>query len=428
MNSDSRMAAQRRHRVGIVGAGIGGLTAALTLHAAGHEVHVMEAAPQLDALGVGINVLPHAARVLAELGLLEDLLLSCVATNSSYYFNRFGQLIHREQLGLAAGYRFPQLSIHRGDLHRVLLEAVERRLGATAIELGTRCTAFEQDADSVTVITDGDDSASPTRRSFDVLIGCDGVHSVLRHQLHPGEGEPIYSGVNMWRGTTVAEPILGGAAMIRVGWLSHGKLVIYPIRDNVDGQGRQLINWVAEISTERHRDRDWNAAASAGDFAEAFAVWRFDWLDVPALIAGAGPILEYPMVDQDPLARWGTGRVSLLGDAAHPMMPRGSNGAGQAILDAEALGKFLGGSVDVVDALAAYEETRLAATSSVVLANRTSPPDLVLREVCERTGDRAFTDINDVISPREIETILSDYRKISGVDSASTLVDTAKVR
>jgi 5-methylphenazine-1-carboxylate 1-monooxygenase len=423
MAFDSRGGAIRPHRVGIVGGGIGGLTAALTLHAAGHDVHVLEAAPQLDALGVGINVLPHAARVLAELGVLDDLLPGCVATESSYYFNRFGQLIHREQLGVAAGYRFPQLSIHRGDLHRVLLEAVEQRLGASAVELGTRCTGFQQDADSVTVTTVADNATSRATHSFDAVIGCDGVHSVLRRQLHPDEGEPIYSGVNMWRGTTVAEPILGGAAMLRVGWLSHGKLVIYPIRDNVDGHGRQLINWVAEISTERHRDRDWNAAASAGDFAEAFRDWRFDWLDVPAMIAGAEQILEYPMVDQDPLAHWGTGRVTLLGDAAHPMMPRGSNGAGQAILDADVLAQFLSGSADVVAALAAYEETRLAATGSVVLANRTSPPDSVLREVYERTGDRAFTDINDVITPREIETILSDYRRISGVDSPSTLVD-----
>lgn len=425
MAINSRRAAIRPHRVGIVGAGIGGLTAALTLHAAGHDVRVMEAAPQLDALGVGINVLPHAVRVMAELGLLDELLSACVATDSSYYFNRFGQLIHRERLGVAAGYRFPQLSIHRADLHRVLLDAVEQRLGGIAVELGMRCTGFHQDADSVTVTAEStNDPSSRSSRKFEAVIGCDGIHSVLRRQLHPDAGEPLYSGVNMWRGTTMAEPILGGAAMVRVGWLSHGKMVIYPIRDDVDGQGRQLINWVAEIFTEHRRERDWNATASAGDFAEAFRDWRFDWLDVPAMIDGADQILEYPMVDQDPLTHWGTGRVTLLGDAAHPMMPRGSNGAGQAILDADVLAQFLSGSADVVDALVAYEASRLTATGSVVLANRTSPPDSVLREVYERTGDRAFADIDDVIAPHEIETILSNYRKLSGVDSPATLVDT----
>jgi 2-polyprenyl-6-methoxyphenol hydroxylase-like FAD-dependent oxidoreductase len=273
---------------------------------------------------------------------------------------------------------------------------------------------FEQDAHGVTahVRRTADDAPLPPVRA-ETLIGCDGVHSSVRKQLHPNEGAPRYSGVNMWRGTTVAPPILGGAAMIRAGWLSGGKIVVYPIRDDVDGHGSQLINWVAELETESHKDREWNSEGSKSDFAAAFADWDFDWMDVSALIAGADSVLEYPMVDQEPLPFWGRDRVTLLGDAAHPMVPRGSNGAGQAILDARALRTQLDTAVDHRTALANYEAERRPATSAVVLANRTVPPDAILREVYERTGDKAFGDIADVIEPREIEDMLRRYRQIS---------------
>lgn len=400
-------------RVAVIGGGVGGLTLALELHAAGVECQVFEAVGRLSAVGVGINLLPHATRRLARLGLLDALRAVAVTTRESVFFNRFGQHIYTEPVGAGAGYEWPQLSIHRGDLQAVLAAAVRERLGEAALLTGHRCVSVTQDAEGATVHLIRSDGTTITHRA-DAVVGCDGVHSAVRAQLHPDDGAPVYSGYNMWRGVTVWEPILTGASMIRAGWLATGKLVAYPIRDDVDGTGRQLVNWVVEIETPRHADRDWNRAGRVEDFIDRFADWHFDWLDVPALIRASSTILEYPMVDQDPLARWGTGRVTLLGDAAHPMVPRGSNGAGQAILDARALRKALVGNADPVRALRAYEADRLPATAEVVRTNRTAPPDAILREVWLRTGDRPFTRIEDVIDVSELRKISDRYKNVAG--------------
>ena len=217
----------------------------------------------------------------------------------------------------------------------------------------------------------------------------------------------------MWRGVTRWKPILSGASMVRAGWLSHGKMVVYPIRA-AGSDGLQLVNWVAEIETPNYRKRDWNRAGSLDDFIGAFADWHFDWLDVPAFIRAADSVLEFPMVDQDPLPRWSFGRVTLLGDAAHPMVPRGSNGAGQAILDCRALTSALSEHSDPVAALAAYEKQRLEATTRVVLTNRTNPPDAILREVFLRTRDTPFAAIDDVISREELVALSEGYKRIAG--------------
>jgi 2-polyprenyl-6-methoxyphenol hydroxylase-like FAD-dependent oxidoreductase len=209
------------------------------------------------------------------------------------------------------------------------------------------------------------------------------------------------------------KPMLSGASMVRAGWLAHGKMVIYPIRP-VDADGLQLVNWVAEIETPDYRKRDWNRAGSIEDFIGAFADWHFDWLDVPTFIRAADSVLEFPMVDQDPLPRWSFGRITLLGDAAHPMVPRGSNGAGQAILDARALTAALRENANPVAALAAYEQQRLEATTRIVLTNRTNPPDAILREVFQRSGDRPFNAIEDVISREELVGLSEGYKQISG--------------
>jgi 2-polyprenyl-6-methoxyphenol hydroxylase-like FAD-dependent oxidoreductase len=201
--------------------------------------------------------------------------------------------------------------------------------------------------------------------------------------------------------------------MVRAGWLSHGKMVIYPIRA-ADSDGLQLVNWVAEIETPNYRKRDWNRAGSLDDFIGPFSDWHFDWCDVPALISGADSVLEFPMVDQDPLPRWTFGRVTLLGDAAHPMVPRGSNGAGQAILDVRVLTDALREQASPVAALAAYEKQRLEATTRVVLTNRTNPPDAILREVFERTHDTPFKAIDDVISREELVALSEGYKRVAG--------------
>ena len=406
--------------VAIIGAGIGGLTLALMLHEAGIACSVYEAAPQIRPLGLGINILPHASKELCRLGLEPDLARVGVQTKEAVFFNRFGQRIYTEPLGRAAGYPWPQFSIHRGDLQQVLLRAVEERVGADRVMLGHACVGVDQD-DSAAIVRFADAAAGtplPPRRSR-VAVACDGLHSAVRRQLHPEEGAPLYSGFNMWRGVTVWPPILSGASMIRAGWLTHGKMVIYPVRDNVDGLGRQLVNWLVEMETRRHQTRDWNRAGVLDDFFHAIEAWRFDWLDVPAFVKAADAIFEFPMVDQDPLSWWTRGRVTLLGDAAHPMVPRGANGAGQAILDARALTTHLAAGGDPVAALQAYEAERLPATSEVVRMNRTNPPDAIMREVFLRTGDTPFDRIEDVISREEIVALLDRYKKVAGYDLAS---------
>ncbi len=395
----------------IIGAGIGGLTLALHLHRLGISCLVLEAAPEIRPLGVGINVLPHASRELTELGLDERLSAISIQTTASVFYNRFGQLIYKEPAGKAAGYQWPQYSIHRGLLQGVLLEAVRERLGSDAIQLDQIVSSVEETADGVLVHA-VDEAGNSHDWSASVAIGCDGVHSVVRKQLHPDEGALKYSGLTMWRGTTRTAPFLDGASMVRAGWLQTGKMVIYPIQDF--GDGTQLINWVAEVETPQRCERDWLQETATDAFADSFADWHFDWLDVPELIKQADTVLEYPMLDQDPLPWWTAGRITLLGDAAHPMVPRGSNGAGQAILDARALADALAAHDDPRDALAAYEAERLPKTARVVELNRTNPPDAVLREVFERSGDQPFDNIDDVISEVEVVALLDAYRQTTG--------------
>jgi 5-methylphenazine-1-carboxylate 1-monooxygenase len=398
----------------IVGAGIGGLTLGLALHAAKIPCRIFESAAEIKPIGVGINLLPHATKELAALGLEPALARAAIATEDATFFNRFGQLIYSEPLGRAAGYQHPQFSIHRGDLQMILRDAFVARAGADRLTTGRHCLGVEQSESGVAVhFSDSPGSARQNTIHGRAAIACDGINSAIRKQFFPDEGEPRYSGVNMWRGVTRWKPMLSGASMVRAGWLSHGKMVIYPIRP-AGADGLQLVNWVAEIETANHRKRDWNRAGAIGDFIGAFADWHFDWLDVPAFIRAADHVLEFPMVDQDPLPRWSFGLTTLLGDAAHPMVPRGSNGAGQAILDARALTSALLEHADPVAALGSYEKQRLEATTRIVLTNRSNPPDAILREVFERTGDRPFGKVEDVISRDELVALSEGYKKIAG--------------
>lgn len=403
----------------IVGGGIGGLTLALELHAAGIPCRVYEAVPEIKALGVGINVLPHAQRELTRLGLEPALAALAVETKEATFYNRFGQHIYSEPLGRYAGYSWPQFSIHRGDLHRVLLDAALVRLGPERIFTGWRATGVAGDARGVTVRFAGFDGEHLDDVRGSVAIACDGINSALRKQFFPNEPKPRYSGVTMWRGVTKMAPVLSGATFVRAGWLATGKLVMYPIRNDIDGQGTQLVNWVAENETPQRVARDWTRRGYLEDFAAPYADWQWGWIDVAAMFRDAETILEYPMVDQDPLPRWTFERVTLLGDAAHPMVPRGSNGAGQAIVDARVLTECLLADSDWAAALAAYERRRLPATAQVVLTNRTNPPDAILRVVYERTGDRPFGLIDDVVSRAELVAITDAYKQVAGYDPAT---------
>ena len=399
------------HEVLIVGGGIGGLTLALQFERAGIACRVLEAVPELKPLGVGINLLPHASKELWDLGLQDRLAPIAVQTSQSVFFNRFGQFIHADPAGTAAGYPWPQYSIHRGELQLMLADALRERLGEDTLTLDARAVGFEDHGDGVSVTTE-DRDGNRTIHEGVVAIGCDGVHSVFRKLLHPNEGPLLYSGYTMWRGTTRMRSYLDGASMVRAGWLETGKLVVYPILDYDDGT--QLINWVVEIEVPQRTNRDWNQIADDPFFMEPFKDWTFEWLDVPAMLNGAERAFEYPMVDQDALPFWTKGGVTLLGDAAHPMVPRGSNGAGQAILDTRALTDALLREPDPRAALVHYEKERLPRTAQVVELNRVNPPDALLREVYVRTGDNPFGDISEVITEEEISTLLENYRSVTG--------------
>ena len=394
----------------IVGGGVGGLTLALSLHQAGISCRVFESAPEVLPLGVGINLLPHAMRELSELGLQDALAALCIETRELAFYSRHGQFIYKEPRGRYAGYGWPQLSIHRADLHKVLLDAARARLGDDAIKLGHRCIRVEQDGAGVTLHFDK--AAPQTGR---IAVGCDGIHSAIRLHLYPDQGPPKYSGVNMWRGTVPWPAFLGGDTMVSTGWMTVGKTVIYPVRPAAAG-GKPLINWVAELERPEAVRQDWTGRGKLSDIMPAFAGLKFDWLDISGMIESTEEILEYPMVDRDPLDRWTFGRVTLLGDAAHPMYPRGSNGAGQAIIDA----RFLTGQIKRLgaseDALKEYEKVRNPLTAKVVLTNRTDPPDSILREVWQRSKGQRFDRIEDVISTTELEAISERYKKVAGFD------------
>lgn len=399
----------------IVGGGIGGLALALSLHQAGISARVFEAAPEVLPLGVGINLLPHAMRELSELGLQEALAACAIETRELAFYSRHGQFIYREPRGRFAGYDWPQLSIHRADLHKVMLDTARQRLGSEAVQLGRRCLTVDQDGAGVTIRFD-----DGGLQHGKLAVGCDGIHSALRRQLHPGEGPPKYSGVNMWRGATRWPAYLGGDTMVSTGWMTVGKTVIYPVRPGTpETAGKPLINWVAEIERPEAVRQDWTGRGRLSDIMPAFAGLKFDWLDISGMIESTGEILEYPMVDRDPLPRWSSGRLTLLGDAAHPMYPRGSNGAGQAIIDA----RFLAGQIKQFgaseEALLKYEAVRNPATAKVVLTNRTDPPDAILREVWQRSGGKRFERIEDVISTAELEAISERYKKVAGFDRES---------
>jgi len=395
-----------------VGGGIGGLVLALSLHQAGISCRVFEAAPEIMPLGVGINLLPHAMRELSELGLQGKLAAHCIETRELAFYSRHGQFIFKEPRGRFAGYDWPQLSIHRADLHKVLLDAARERLGGEAIRLGHRCLKVDQDASGVTIHFD---QAEPQRGQ--VAIGCDGIHSALRQQLHPGQGPPKYSGVNMWRGATLWPAYLGGDVMVSTGWMTVGKTVIYPIRPGTPAtDGRPLINWVAELERPQAVRQDWTGRGQLSDIMPAFAGLKFDFLDITGMIESTEEILEYPMVDRDPLDRWTFGRLTLLGDAAHPMYPRGSNGAGQAIIDARCLAGRIKQLGACHEALVQYEAVRRPATAKVVLTNRSDPPDAILREVWQRSKGQRFGRIEDVISTGELLAISERYKKIAGFD------------
>src|SRR5262245_18437682 len=400
--------------IAIVGGGIAGLTLALALLQRGLSCRVYESVSEVRELGVGITLLPHAMRELAALGLGEVLAARGIENRESCFFNRFGQLIYREPRGRFAGYPFPEVGLHRGRLHRTLWDAAVTRLGGQRLHTDHQCAGLEQSDRRVTLHFRSSATGAPRPSvTADLAIACDGVNSTVRRQFYPADALR-FVGINTWRGVTRARPFLTGRSYVRAGSMRSGNIVIYPIVDDVDGAGRQLINWPAQVLQPGYDRNDWIQAGRPEDFLHIYASWTFDWLDVPELIRRSDVIFEYPMVDKDPVARWTFGRVTLLGDAAHPMYPRGSNGAAQAILDARALADRLAEGGDPLAALAAYEAARAGPTAEVVRANRTIAPDYLIERVEELVGDRPFEDLGRHITQAELQRLSNDYKRIAG--------------
>lgn len=398
--------------IAIVGGGIAGLAFALGLHRHGIQATVYDAAPEFREVGVGITLLPHACRELAALGALERLEPLGIENLESVFFNRYGQFVYRELRGRHAGHPFPEIGIHRARLHGTLLELARERLGADAIRNGMRCRGYAQNASSVTLEFARADGATE-RVEADLVVACDGVNSAVRAQMHPTD-RLCFAGINTWRGVSVFEPILTGRSYLRIGTIATGKMVIYPIVGRYDEQGRQLVNWVAEIQRDDAPMNDWNTKADTADFMPVFEDWRFDWLDVPALVRASIQMLQYPMVDRDPLPFWRDGRVTLMGDAAHPMYPRGSNGSAQSLIDARTLAEALAASADPMRALDDYEAARREATAKVVTTNRSQPPDFIIMKADELSGGKPFTQIDDLISQDELRQIAARYEQVAG--------------
>lgn len=410
-------------KITIAGAGIAGCVAGMLLADQGHEVSVYEAVPQLSPLGVGINLLPHAVSVLDKLRLADKLEARGIATRELVYYNRHGQRIWGEPRGRYAGYPVPQVSIHRGTLQMTLFDELEARIGAGNIHLGHKLVGAGDGSPALAEFERAD--GSTVEVESDLLIAADGIHSALRKLRYPDEGLPRYGGRILWRAVTRARPFLTGATMIMAGY-QDVKFVAYPL-DHPGEDGLQTINWIAELTHEQMPDREnWNKEGDKADFAAPFASWDFGWLDVPGLIEGAERVFEFPLVDRDPLPHWTKGATTLLGDAAHPMYPIGSNGASQAILDADALARALAEHGNPLAALAAYEAERLPATARIVLANRGNGPEQCM-QIAEERAPAGFARIEDVFAEGELEAIAAKYKAVAGFSKEAVQARTEKV-
>lgn len=405
----------RRVEAIVVGGGIAGLSMALSLHQAGVAVRVYEAVHELAPLGVGINLQPTAVRELTELGLGDALDRLGIATHELSYFNKFGQLICTEKRGRRAGYMWPQYSIHRGQLQFLLLHAVRERIGVENFHTGLRLISFAQSRDRVIVNFRDSRSKAIVSDEADILVGADGIHSAVRRQLYPNEGEPRFARQLLWRGAVDAEPFLGGHTMIIAGHF-HQRVIVYPIAQPTKS-GQLLTNWVCQMAVpdEAPPREDWNQRIATGKVRAAFGGWRFPWLDLPALIEQSSDIYEFPLVDRDPVPAWTFGRVTLIGDAAHPMQPIGSQAGSQAIVDARVLTGALVEMADPIEALQRYDAERRPAMSDVTLRNRRFGPEAAMQLVEER-APAGFDRIDDVISREELDEINTSFSVAAGLD------------
>jgi 2-polyprenyl-6-methoxyphenol hydroxylase-like FAD-dependent oxidoreductase len=399
----------------IAGGGIGGLSVALTLQQIGVPCLVLEAVANLRPLGVGINLQPNAVRELYELGLGADQLDAIgIQAREWALVGLNGKDVYSEPRGVLAGYRWPQYAVHRGGLQMLLHRTAVERLGARAVLTGHRVVGYRNEAEGVTVVVRGPNGTHSEVRAK-LLIGADGLHSAVRAQMHPKQPPIHWGGAIMWRGMTPGFPIRTGASFVGLGTHRH-RVVFYPISPPDPATGLATINWIAEITVDNSRglrDGDWNKKVPVDSFIHHFEGWKYDWLDVPAMLRGADEAFEYPMIDREPVPTWVDGGAALLGDAAHVMYPTGSNGASQAIVDARVLGAVMIEHGVTRAALEAYDRKLCAEISAVVLRNRGAGPFGLLNLLDERCGG-VFDDIDTVIPAKEREEFMSRYRAAAG--------------
>ncbi len=298
-------------KIAIVGGGIAGLGLALNLHRAGISCTVFERAAELKELGYGITILPHAMREFEDLGVMDQIVAQGVENTESSFFNRFGQLLYSEPRGFNAGYPRREVGIHRGKLHMILYKAVCERMGDSVVKTDRAFVGVDQSENGVKVhFLSSDGEASETIEA-DAVVACDGVNSTVRKRFYPDE-KLAFGNINIWRGVSPSKPILNGHTYIRIGSILTGKMVLYPIIDDFDGKGHQLINWAVERQSADWGPNEWNIPAKLGDIIDGYKDWVFDWLDVPELMRNAGDsLIEYPMVDKDPAKRWSFDRSYL---------------------------------------------------------------------------------------------------------------------
>jgi salicylate hydroxylase len=345
-------------RVLIAGAGIGGLTTALALRRAGFDAHVYEQARLLREVGAGVAISPNAVKVLHELGLTEALRTVGVVSHSMDSRDwQTGALLGRVPLADAAVARWgaPFYHLHRADLHDVLRAA----LGDSHITLGARCVAVEQDDHVVTArFADGRQAAG------ELLIGADGIHSVVREYV-AGPDRPIWSRQISWRG--LAPATVGQEVGLEVRhhsfWGPRTMFVCFYV-----SAGR-LVNWVGNTqSDDDWHEESWSARGDRDEVLSLFAGWH---PEVRALIAGTEQVFKWALFDRPPLENWTRGRVTLLGDAAHPMLPYMAQGASQSIEDAFVLARCLAADRDDPQrGIEEYAARRRDRTDSVQAASR----------------------------------------------------------
>jgi len=402
--------------IAIIGAGPAGLGTALRLHQKGFQPRIYEAATALKPLGVGIDVKPYGTREITELGLLDEFRRISVEAQESLFFTRYGQEIYGEKCGKYMGYEHEQRFVHRGTFQMMLYDAVVDRLGPESVVLGSRCKSFSQDERGVTVYFEPGRQGLPTEVRADIVIGVDGIKSVVRHQLMPQSKRSHYSGITLWRGVTLMRPFKTGGTILHLGDpKNQGSMIVYPILDNADEEGNTLVNWVIEQNGRPEEIEDWNQKVAVDEVAHLFDECKLEFIDVGQMVRNAREVYLFPLIDHDPLPQWSFGRVTLLGDAAHAMYPRGGNGVCQALVDTNVIAGKLSSIDDPVEALRQYEAARRETVNRIVIANRSEGPEVVRRIVEERSGGKPFDDIEKILSFAEADAIFKEYHRMAGM-------------